>query len=110
MTSAGGGGGESPKNRQKKQNQLICDSDKRGDKKIRTFCGRHIWKPPNNRFKSPHCQTATCCQIALVEKSVVNVVKFTTSLKSIPSELMAVKARVAEMTFQGLDATLHPHQ
>ena len=31
MTSAVGGGGGSPKSRQKEQNQLICDTDKRGE-------------------------------------------------------------------------------
>ena len=46
MTSAVGGGGGSQKNRQKEQNQLFCDSDRRG-KKIRKFCGHHILKPPN---------------------------------------------------------------
>ena len=41
------GGAGSPKSIRKEQNQLICDSDKRGGgcQKIRKICGRHIWKP-----------------------------------------------------------------
>ena len=49
MTSAVGGGEVgSPKSRQKKQNQLICDSDKGGEGQIsEIFAECHIWKPLN---------------------------------------------------------------
>ena len=52
MTSALGGGGGSPKSRQKEEKQLIsvCDKEGRGGK-IQKFCGRHIWKPPNTNKK-----------------------------------------------------------
>ena len=43
-------GGGSPKNRQKEQKQLISYSDRgEGGQKILKFCGRHIWKPPNQK-------------------------------------------------------------
>ena len=45
MMSTLEGGGGSGKSRQKEPNQLIYVPD-RGDKKIPTFCGRHLWKPP----------------------------------------------------------------
>ena len=47
VCSGWGRGGESPKSRQKEQNQLIslCYNGERGQK-IPKFCVRHIWKPP----------------------------------------------------------------
>ena len=40
------GGRVSPKSRQKKQNQLICESDRGVCQQIQKICRRHIWKPP----------------------------------------------------------------
>ena len=57
MTSWVGGGG-TPRSRQKEQNQLIWDSDRgRGGKKVRKFCGHHIWKPPKEERggSTPRC-------------------------------------------------------
>ena len=51
MSAVVGGGGGVPKKQTKGPNQLICDSDKGGGvKKIRTFCGHHIWKHPKVDF------------------------------------------------------------
>ena len=57
MTSAVGGG--SPKIRRKKQNQLICDSDKgEGVKKSDNFadviCGSPLWPYPIRCMKDTH--------------------------------------------------------
>ena len=53
MTSAVVGGRGHPKSRGKEQGCINSVCDKGGGSSIiRTFCGRHIWKPPtlNNRF------------------------------------------------------------
>ena len=49
MTSALKGGGGQAKADKKEHNQLIYVHDEVGreGQKIRKFCGRHIWKPPN---------------------------------------------------------------
>ena len=48
MTSAVGGGWESPKSRQKEQNQLIAGHDKEG-RGIKNHFANFIWKPPKVR-------------------------------------------------------------
>ena len=73
-----------------------------------SFSGVGIFHDKSVFLTDPNFSIAT--DALAVKSHVITDVKPATPLKDIPSEHMAVKARVAEMTLQGWDATLHPHQ